>query len=53
MMVIWRKIEYKGVLTIKKAYEPPEIEITFFSVEDIMTMSGVDNSASWNTEWDS
>jgi hypothetical protein len=40
------------VSKIKKEYEQPEVEITMFTVEDIMTASG-DNNALWNNEWDS
>jgi hypothetical protein len=36
---------------MKKEYEKPEIEITMFETEDIMTMSGVDNDAAWNEDW--
>ncbi len=35
---------------MKKVYEQPEMEITFFSVEDIITSSS-DNEAAWISQW--
>ena len=37
---------------MKKKYEKPEIEITIFQVEDVITASGqYDNFDIWNPDW--
>lgn len=36
---------------MKTEYEKPEIEITMFEIEDIITASGADNDAAWGEGW--
>ena len=51
-MIINAKINNNAGYKMKTEYEKPEIEITVFEIEDIITESStIDNDAAWGEGW--